>query len=136
MSANSSLVPSSSDLLLLVPRLARNMVHLAQRFLPDQNMSAMAPDATPSQLLNMTASLIQQPVTSAAAPAAAPAAAAAAAATASTQASSTGFMSYLTLPWADGIKGFGGMFAYIGSRWALATFAIVRPTLTHLISMR
>ncbi|THY75068.1 hypothetical protein D6C94_04337 [Aureobasidium pullulans] len=116
MSANSSLVPSSSDLLLLVPRLARNMVHLAQRFLPDQNMSAMAPDATPSQLLNMTASLIQQPVTSAAAPAAA--------ATASTQASSTGFMSYLTLPWADGIKGFGGMFAYIGSRWALATFAI------------
>ena len=134
MSANSSLVPSSSDLLLLVPRLARNMVHLAQRFLPDQNMSAMAPDATPSQLLNMTASLIQQPVTSAAAPAAAPAAAAAA--TASTQASSTGFMSYLTLPWADGIKGFGGMFAYIGSRWALATFAIVRPTLTRLISMR
>jgi len=130
MSANSSLVPSSSDLLLLVPRLARNMVHLAQRFLPDQNMSAMAPDATPSQLLNMTASLIQQPVTSAAAPAAA------AAATASTPASSTGFMSYLTLPWADGIKGFGGMFAYIGSRWALATFAIVRPTLTHLISMR
>ena len=124
MSANSSLVPSSSDLLLLVPRLARNMVHLAQRFLPDQNMSAMAPDATPSQLLNMTASLIQQPVTPAAA------------ATASTPASSTGFMSYLTLPWADGIKGFGGMFAYIGSRWALATFAIVRPTLTHLISMR
>ncbi|THY36827.1 hypothetical protein D6D01_00143 [Aureobasidium pullulans] len=118
MSANSSLVPSSSDLLLLVPRLARNMVHLAQRFLPDQNMSAMAPDATPSQLLNMTASLIQQPVPSTAA------AAAAAAATASTQASSTGFMSYLTLPWADGIKGFGGMFAYIGSRWALATFAI------------
>lgn len=114
MSTNSSLVPSSTDLLLLVPRLARNMADLALRWIPKDNMTES------DHLLNVTATAIHQTASS-------PAAAAAAAAAASP--SSSGYLSFLSLPFsADAIKGFGGMFAYIGSRWALATFAIVRTS--------
>lgn len=116
MPANSSFYPSSEDLFLLVPRLARNMADVAKRLLPQDNTTL---SSASSSLLNRTASSVHQNVPSTAAPLAA-------AATPHTP--STGFMSYLTMPFsADGIKGFGGMFAYIGSRWALATFAIVRP---------
>ncbi|KAI4726963.1 hypothetical protein E4T49_05203 [Aureobasidium sp. EXF-10728] len=107
MSTNSSLVPSSSDLLLLVPRLARNMADLAMRWMPKDNMTQSAADP----LFNATAAAVHHAASSTAAPAALP--------------SASGYLSFLTLPFsADAIKGFGGMFAYIGSRWALATFAI------------
>ncbi|KAI4757613.1 hypothetical protein E4T52_10482 [Aureobasidium sp. EXF-3400] len=111
MATNSSLVPSSSDLLLLVPRLARNMADLAMRWMPADTMTAPIANASSEHLLNSTATLVHQAASSTVAPAALP--------------SSTGYLSFLTLPFsADAIKGFGGMFAYIGSRWALATFAI------------
>ncbi|KAG9954027.1 hypothetical protein KCU85_g735, partial [Aureobasidium melanogenum] len=107
MSTNSSLVPSSADLLLLVPRLARNMADLAMRWIPKDNMTEPATH----HLLNATATATHQSASSPAAAAASP--------------SSSGYLSFLSLPLsADAIKGFGGMFAYIGSRWALATFAI------------
>ncbi|KAH0290162.1 hypothetical protein KCU62_g3713, partial [Aureobasidium sp. EXF-3399] len=111
MSTNSSLVPSSSDLLLLVPRLARNMADLAMRWMPKDNMTIAFANNSSSDMVNRTATLIHHVASSTAAPAALP--------------SSTGYLSFLSTPFsADAIKGFGGMFAYIGSRWALATFAI------------
>jgi hypothetical protein len=111
MSTNSSLLPSSSDLLLLVPRLARNMADLAMRWMPNDDMTTATANASAEHLINSTATLVHQAAASTVAPAASP--------------SSTGYLSFLSLPFsADAIKGFGGMFAYIGSRWALATFAI------------
>jgi len=122
MATNDTIIPSPSDLLMVVPRLARKMASLAAALLPDQVESVMAEfknqgsiiaDATSSAVENATATFVQQSTASEAA----------AAATAS--ASQGGFLSYFTMPFSpDGIRGFGGMFAYIGSRWALSTFAI------------
>ncbi|KAI5276410.1 hypothetical protein E4T47_00695 [Aureobasidium subglaciale] len=118
MTSNSTLVPSSSDLLLLVPRLARNMVHLARRFLPDSSLPhANMTETVASPLLNKTATFIHETMASAIAPTASAAAHA--------LPESSTYLSYLTFPFsADSIKNFGGVFSYIGSRWALATFAI------------
>jgi hypothetical protein len=111
MSTNSSLLPSSSDLLLLVPRLARNMADMAMRWIPNDDMTTATANASAEHLINSTATLVHRAASSTVAPAASP--------------TSTGYLSFLSLPFsADAIKGFGGMFAYIGSRWALATFAI------------
>jgi hypothetical protein len=111
MSTNSSLLPSSSDLLLLVPRLARNMADMAMRWIPNDDMTTATANASAEHLINSTATLVHRAASSTVAPAASP--------------TSTGYLSFLSLPFsADAIKSFGGMFAYIGSRWALATFAI------------
>lgn len=89
------------------------MADLAMRWIPvgTDNMT----DPATHHLLNATATAIHK------------AASSPAASTASS--SSSAYLSFLSLPFsADAIKGFGGMFAYIGSRWALATFAIVRTS--------
>lgn len=122
--ANSSFVPSSSDLLLAVPRLGRNLAHLAKRILAIDSLDM-------ANSTNANLSLASAAASSTVAPAASASASAAAAA----HGSSFGIMSYLSMPFsADGVKGFGAMFSYIASRWAIATFVVVcsSPALADL----
>lgn len=130
MAANTSFVPSGTDLLLMVPRLAFKLGSFAFSNLPEHvdsvfgkmsNGGSIIADATAGDIMNATASNM-----STAFSAGTSTASAAAAATTSAAASENGFLSYITMPFTfEGVRGFGGMFSYLGSRWALATFVVV-----------
>lgn len=128
MATNASFIPSSSDLLMVVPRLARKLGSFAISHLPEQmdtfvakarNGGSIIAEATSGDNINTTVTNITSAFTSTVA-------ASAAASASATAEESNGFLSYLTIPFSslEGIRSFGGIFAYLGSRWALTTFAL------------
>lgn len=129
MAANASFVPSGTDLLLMVPRLAMKLGSFALSNLPEhvdsvfgimKNEGSIIADATGGDIVNATASNISTAFSHGTSAAAATAAAMTAAAP------ENGFLSYMTMPFTfEGVRGFGGMFSYLGSRWALTTFVVV-----------
>lgn len=136
MANNASYVPSSADLLMVVPRLARKLGQFAINALPEQMESVVGKlrsggsviaEATTIDMVNTTSSN-----TTAAFAQAASTVARTAAAAATPLADQGGFVSYITAPFnSDTIRGFGGMFSYLGSRWALTTFVIACLPLSY-----
>lgn len=118
--SNGTLIPSVKDLFLVIPRLA----HYAFHQLPEQVDSiygkirtggsviadATATNTTAAMVTNTSSVLAQ---TSAATD------------SASVEAINGGFLSWFMDTFNFEGAGFGGMFSYFTSRWALATFAVV-----------
>ena len=123
---------------MVVPRLAHKIADLALGVLPDnldtfiakiRGGGSIIAEATPANTMNSTAlnstTAFAQHASNLASTATAAAAAAMTAAAAAT-ADQGGFMSYLTAPFnADTVRGFGGIFTSLASRWALTTFTLV-----------
>ena len=122
MDANASLIPSANDLLMVIPRLAR----LAVYRLPEQmdtvinkirNGGSVIAEATSTDTITSSVTEMSN-ATLQTSPAAIEAA---------STASQRGVFAWLINAFNfEGARGFGGMFSYFSSRWALATFAIVR----------
>ncbi|PNS18652.1 hypothetical protein CAC42_5191 [Sphaceloma murrayae] len=123
MSINGSLVPSARDLIMVFPRLAQRAGAFAW-YIPDQvdslvskmrqggSVIAHATSANKS-MATVTTSSASIFIQNTAVP------------EASVQANSTGLFSWVSSAvHFEGFRGFGGMFSYFGSRWALATFAV------------
>lgn len=116
---------------MVVPRLARKLGAFALDNLPEQMDTFVATfrsggsviaEATAGDMANHTISN----TTVASIQSTSSAVAQAAASAIYPDVEQTGFMSYFTPPFTlDSIRGFGGIFAYLGSRWALTTFALV-----------
>lgn len=124
MATNSSMIPSAKDLIMVLPRLAQRAGSFAL-YLPDQvdsvfskirNGGSIIADATTANTSGPTATtssatfFIQNTAAAAAVP---------------TPGDGTGLFSWVSSTMHfEGFRGFGGMFSYFGSRWALATFAV------------
>ncbi|KAF2148943.1 hypothetical protein K461DRAFT_282420 [Myriangium duriaei CBS 260.36] len=123
MAANSSLIPSAMDLVMVLPRLAQRAGSFASQLLPEQVDSVLhkirhggsvIADATSTNVstATMTKSVMSQFVQ-------------ATAAAKLLQPDDPGLFSWFssTLHF-EGARGFGSMFSYFSSRWALATFTV------------
>lgn len=131
MDANTTFIPSSADLLNVVPRLVRKLGDIALAALPEhmdavvgklRDGGSVIAEATAGDVANMTASNATAAFAQGADTVAATAAAAANAAV-----EGAGWLSYVIGPFSfslEGLRGFGGMFSYLGSRWALTTFTL------------
>ncbi|KAF4555451.1 ASI1-like protein [Elsinoe fawcettii] len=122
MTTNTSIIPTAKDLIMVFPRLAQRAGSFAW-YLPDQmdsmlskirNGGSVIADATAANksipIATSSASLFIQNT---------------AVPEASAIANSTGLFSWVSSSvHFEGFRGFGGMFSYFGSRWALATFAV------------
>jgi len=120
---NGTLIPSAKDLLMVIPRLAQYAFYQ----LPEQMDSiyskirsggSMIADAT---AMNTTTATITNTSNIAAQTSAA-------AAQVASESADNGFFSWFMTTFNFEGAGFGGMFSYFSSRWALATFAVVRST--------
>lgn len=143
MPSNTSYVPSSADLLMVVPRLARKIGSFAWSNMPEQvdtvvskirNGGSFIAESTAGEWANSTVSnstsLSAQGVSTATT---ATAAAVTATASAGTAASATGggYMSYFAVDLSlERFQNFGGIFSYLGSRWALTIFLVVSSLLS------
>jgi len=120
---NGTLIPSAKDLLMVIPRLAQYVYHLPQQmdsvYSKIRSGGSMITDAT---AMNTTTAIITNTSSTAAQTSAAVVQAA-------SESVDTGFFSWFMNTFNFEGAGFGGMFSYFSSRWALATFAVVRqPT--------
>lgn len=117
MAFNTSIIPSPNDLLMVIPRLAHKIGSLALSYIPDRaEENMMASDTATVTVINETITNITTTF-----------ALASASATANAEAVERGMWASLIGVFSfDGGRGFGGMFSYLGSRWSLATFAVVQ----------
>ena len=127
--SNASFVPSAMDLLLAAPRLAQRAGSFALFTVPERidnffgklrSEGMFIPEATMAELLNASGT-ITSPETLGKASSSPQASANATSATVPATASHP-----FTF---DGLRNIGGMFTYMTSKWALAVFAIVSPTI-------
>ncbi|GAM90188.1 hypothetical protein ANO11243_082290 [Dothideomycetidae sp. 11243] len=132
MQANSSLIPSARDLILVFPRLAHRAGSFAFSQLPEQvdsvlhkiwhGGSAIA-DATATNVTT-TATITKSGTGAVLQRTAAAAMTSAAAAQGGPSPEQGLFTWFSTTLHFEGVRGFGSMFSYFSSRWALATFTV------------
>ncbi|KAG8627761.1 hypothetical protein KVT40_003634 [Elsinoe batatas] len=123
MASNTSMIPSAKDLIMVFPRLAQRAGSFAW-YLPDQMDSML------SKIRNGGSVIAHATGANTSAPSVTTSSASifiqnTAIPEASVAGNSTGLFSWVSSTvHFEGFRGFGGMFSYFGSRWALATFAV------------
>lgn len=131
MADNSSVIPSAKDLIMVLPRLARKAGSFALFDLPEHAdtvwtmiknggiviANATGANTTSPSLTHTSSAFVQ---------------ATSAAADMTLEMADSKFSTWLSSAYSfESIRGFGGMFTYFSSRWAIATFAMVRYIMLH-----
>lgn len=140
IASNSSLIPSAMDLLLVVPRLAHRAGSLAFYHMPEAmdniagkiwNGGSMIADATAQQTANSTITNTSAAFVQSTAAAVLDAALREGSTWQDTGAAGedTTSMFGLVIQGIGRVKNFGGVFSYLTSKWALATFTAVSKVL-------